>query len=78
MTGRELIIHILSNKLEEEQIFTNGKFLGFLTQEEAAEKLDVGIATVRAWADLGRIPSICIYEQLYIPANVTIVSKLDI
>ena len=36
MTGRELIVYILQNHLEDEPIVNDGKILGLLTVEEAA------------------------------------------
>lgn len=57
MTGRELIIYILENGLEDQQIFENGKFVGFLTIGEAAQKLGYGIETVKAMIETGVIES---------------------
>lgn len=48
MTGRDLIIYILSNNLEDEPVFKDGKWIGFLTVEEAAVKLGVGTPTIYA------------------------------
>lgn len=72
MNGRELILYILENNLENEPIFKDGKFLGFLSIEEFAEKWDVGVETVRAWFDLGYVNGIAIYDELYIPYNAKI------
>lgn len=55
MTGRELILYILSNGLEDEPVFKDGTFLGFLTIRKAAEKMNVGMQTVHTWISLGRI-----------------------
>jgi hypothetical protein len=44
MTGRDLIVYILQNNLENEPVFKDGKFIGFMTEGEAAEKFDVGVA----------------------------------
>lgn len=52
MTGRDLILYILRNGLEDEPVFQNGKFIGFITVGEAAEKLNVGIPTVEALGNL--------------------------
>ena len=41
MTGRDLIVYIMLNKLEDEQVFKDGKLLGFLTEAEAAEISDM-------------------------------------
>lgn len=69
MTGRELIIYILENNLEDVSIIENGKFVGFMTVEEAAEKFDVGTSTVRAWITRGLLKSVTIYDNVYIPIN---------
>lgn len=69
MTGRDLIIYILSNNLEDEPIYKNGKILGFMTAMEAAAKFEVGLATIQAWVGLGYLPGIKIGNEVYIPAN---------
>lgn len=53
MTGRDLIIYILQNNLEDEEIFKDGKFIGFVTLSEAAVRLDVGVETVKVSIALG-------------------------
>lgn len=75
MTGRELIIYILTNNLEDEQVFKNGKFIGFITASEAAVKMDVGIATIHTWIHQGRITGIVSGDRVYIPANFTLSAK---
>ena len=72
MTGRDLILYILSNGLENEPVFKNGKFIGFITDAEAAEKLDVGVATVWAWVAQGRLDGTyfkTMHEGMLVPAN---------
>lgn len=70
MTGRELIMYILSNNLEDEPVFDrDGKFIGFMTMNEAAVKFEVGLATIQAWADLMWIDSFKIGDKIYIPAD---------
>lgn len=69
MTGRDLIIYILSNGLENEQVFQNGKLLGFITIGEAAAKSNVGVATILAWMKQGLINGFMIGDMVYIPAN---------
>lgn len=69
MTGRDLILYILSNNLEDEPIFNDGKLLGFMTICEAAEKMDVGTATVLTWIKQGRLPHLFIGGFIYIPAD---------
>lgn len=79
MTGRELILYILENKLEDELVFDDGKFLGFLTVKEFAVKHNTGEETVRAWVDLKYLPGIIIYDEIYIPANAKVsILKLEV
>lgn len=49
MTGKELILYILQNNLENTIVLDGGFFIGFLTEEEVAAKFNVGVATIRAW-----------------------------
>ena len=67
MTGRDLILYILSNTLEDEPVVKDGKLIGFMTVTEAACNLGVGVATVLAWIQLGFLPSVQIGETTYIP-----------
>lgn len=69
MTGRDLIIYILTNRLEDKQVFDNGKFIGFISEREAAEKMNVGIATIRAWINQGQLDCIVVGGSVYIPAD---------
>jgi len=73
MTGRDLIIYILQNGLEDKPVFENGKFIAFLTVDEAALKFHVGPETIKAWCELGILKGVKVGETLYIFAN----SKLD-
>lgn len=67
MTGRELIVYILQNHLEDEPVFKDGTFVGFNSESEFAAKMNVGTGTVRAWADMKVIEAIKIGDELYIP-----------
>ena len=69
MTGRELIMYILDNGLENEPIFKNGTFIGFMTVTQAAEKMDVGLATVFAWHTMGKVDGVLLRGGIYIPVN---------
>lgn len=71
MTGRDLIIYILENHLEDEVVFKDGKIPGFLSKTEAAVKFNVGIYTIRTWFDLGVIDGIELGGELYISATAT-------
>lgn len=69
ITGKDLILYILQHDLENEEVFKDGKFLGFMTEEEAAEKFGVGTATIDAWVAFGMLEHIQIGDALLIPAN---------
>ena len=69
MTGRELIVYILENGLEDDPIYENGRFIGYMTAMEAAQKFDVGVATIWVWAMSGKMDGLMIGGTLYIPVN---------
>lgn len=70
MTGRELILYILQNHLEDEPIFKeDGSITGFLTVGPAAEKVNVGTATVYAWIEKGLLPYILVGNRIFIRAD---------
>ena len=55
MTGKDLIVYILKNNLENEPVFKDGRLLGFLTVEQASIRLGVGIETIKTMIKLGMI-----------------------
>ena len=69
MTGRELIIYILQNNLEDEEVFKNGNPFGFMNIWEAAKYFNVGIFTVKAWIDNKKISYINIGDEIYVQTN---------
>lgn len=75
MTGKELIIYILQNNLENEPVFKDGKFIGFLTVGEAATKCGVGAATILTLANRGMIDAVVCDQTICIPANATLPTK---
>lgn len=72
MTGRDLIIYIIENHLEDVDLFKDDMLPGLMTCEEAAEKFEVGTATIRAWAACGILKYVMIKGTVYIPANAEI------
>ena len=66
MTGRDLIVYIMSNHLEDQEVFANGKLVGFLTVSEMAKKYNVGESTVRAWCELERVKYVSIGDFIFI------------
>lgn len=69
MTGKELILYILENNLEDEVIFKNGTVSGFMTSQELASKFYVGIETINIWVRLGWIDGINIGGTIYFLKN---------
>jgi hypothetical protein len=68
VTGRDLIVYILTNGLENVEVYKDGAILGFMTAAEAASKFDVGLFTVYVWVSQGVLDGIWIGGMLYIPA----------
>lgn len=71
MTGRELIIFILLNGLEDELMVDEIELLHeiCMSLEEAAVKFGVGVPTVKVWVDNDIIPKICFNGEIYILKN---------
>ena len=65
MTGKDLILYILQNDLEHEVIIKDGVLIRFMNEEEAAIKFDVGIATIKAWCELGILEGTRIGDSFY-------------
>lgn len=70
MTGRDLIIYILTNNLENEQVVNqDGVFVGFMGEIEAAAKFGVGVATVRAWYTCGYLKGFAVGDSIFFLRN---------
>jgi excisionase family DNA binding protein len=69
MTGRDLILYILSHGLEDAKVYENGKFIGFMTAGEAAVKMNVGIMTIHVWVSQKKLDGFMVGDTLYIPAD---------
>ena len=70
MTGKELILYILQNDLEDVVVIKDGIFIGFMNEEEAAVKFNVGIASIKAWYTCGMLDGTKIGDHLYFLRNV--------
>lgn len=70
MTGKELIIYILQNNLEDEVVLSNGIFTGIMNVEEAALKFNVGVATIGAWYRLGMLPGFTLGGSIFFMKDV--------
>lgn len=71
MTGKDLILYILQNDLENEVVIKDGVFVWLMSEEEAAAKFNVGVATVKAWYVCGMLDGTKIGDHLYFLRNVT-------
>ena len=69
MTGRDLIIYIIQNGLEDKPVYEDGNILGFMNEMEAAVKFNVSTSTVRVWIGLKMLDGVLIGGVWYIPAN---------
>lgn len=69
MTGRDLIIYIMQNNLEDEVVLEDGFFVGFMDEDEAAAKFGVGTFTIMAWYSIGALDGIRVGEKLYFLKN---------
>lgn len=70
MTGKDLIIHILQNNLEDAEVFEdrsiNPDMLGLVDVKKYAVGNDVGVHFVEALCELGDLEAITINGVLYI------------
>lgn len=69
MTGRDLMIYILENGLENEPLVENGKLIGFMSIMETAAKLNVGPSTVLIWIEQNKLDYVRIGFDIFITAN---------
>lgn len=65
MTGKDLILYILRNNLENEVVLKDGIFIGFMDENEAAAKFEVGVGTIWGWYSLGIIDGVRFGDCLY-------------
>ena len=78
MTGKDLIIYILQNDLENELIIKDDIFELFMSEEKAAIKFDVGVATIRAWYECGLLPGVKIGDSIFFLSNLEHPKRRDI
>jgi hypothetical protein len=70
MTGKELILYILQNNLEDVVVLDGCLFMGFMTEDEVAVKFNVGVETVRAWYQCRWLEGSKIGDSLYFRKDV--------
>lgn len=72
MTGRELIVYIMENHLEDENIFNPGETLEghiFIREDAAAVDCNVGVATIKAWCKQKYLDYVTYCGCIYILRN---------
>lgn len=69
MTGRDLIIYILENGLENEELLSNGLKPLFMTAEHAAVRWDCGTAIVKAMIEMGKVKGIKLGNEYFVFAK---------
>lgn len=78
MTGRDLILYILQNKLEDKPVNEICCLKNFMTVDQAAAKYNVGPESIKVWFATGVISGIQIGETIYIsPDNDNVVNVLN-
>ena len=70
MTGKELILYILQNNLENTVVLEDGFFTGFMNEAEAAVRFNVGVETIRAWYSCKMLNGTKIGDSLYFRKDV--------
>lgn len=63
------MLYILANDLENELVFDHGRFVGFLTVDEVALKMNIGIAAVCAMIEREMLDHIYVGDTLFVPVN---------
>lgn len=70
MTGRDLIVYILQNHLEDTDVDSIMSSV-FIDEEKVAKKFNVGVATVKTWYALGIIRrGFEDHNKLYFPITI--------
>lgn len=79
MTGRELIMWILVNKLEDSELLKDGEVYGFTSIEKAAAELEFGPASVQAMMLAEGMSPHIIGDKMYISIQdmMTLMSKKE-
>lgn len=69
MTGRDLIVYILQNNLEDTDVdsIMSSVFIG---EEEVAKRFNVGVDTVKVWYQLDMITGFELEGELYFPITI--------
>ena len=66
MTGRDMIMLILQNRLEDADVLIDLSTLGLYTIEQDAVKLEVGVRSIEVMCALNELKSIIVDGKKYI------------
>ena len=66
VTCRDLMIYILNNNLEDEPVFKDGTFVGFIPVHKAAKNMGVGSATIFALVKHNNIDYVSVGDEYFI------------
>ena len=72
MTGRELIVYILSNNLEDKEVIEDGKLLGHIRDIDLAKEFNCGVATIHAHIQIGDVKAFKLGNTYYIPKPIKV------
>lgn len=70
MTGKDLIIYILQNNLENVELIKDGKLV-FMDERQAAVKFNVGIASIKTMVKTGIIPGFELGDTTFLAVPIT-------
>lgn len=68
MNGRDLIVYIMQNHLEDEEVLKDGRVMGLVSDMELAVKFHTGVESVRTLMSMTHTPSVKIDNTMYYPA----------
>lgn len=69
MTGRDLILYILENGLEDEPVVKDGRLIGFMNVPDVAAAMEVSYPTVLVWVNQGMLDSVEFNKKINIPIS---------
>lgn len=75
MTGKEVILYILQNNLENEVILKDNFFFNCINEKEVAIKFEVGIATVKTWYERGLLPGVKLGNSIFFSRDILEIDK---
>lgn len=67
MTCKELVIYILENNLLNEPVFDGERFVGFITDGDAAEELKIGPASLDVLLNIYEVECVDINGVRFVP-----------